>query len=48
MSGSVNAEVDNTRWILIMSETTLLKPYINVEGFHSIAVGSKYMTQTDT
>ena len=50
MSGSVNADDHNTRYVLMLSQTDFEdQPYvINTRVMHSIDVGRKYMTKTTT
>ena len=48
MSGSVNADDHNTRYVLMLSQTDFKDPPygINTRVMHSIDVGRKYMTKT--
>ena len=50
MSGSVNADDHNTRYVLMLSQTDFEDPPygINTRVMHSIDVGRKYMTKTAT
>ena len=50
MSGSVNADDHNTRYVLMLSQTDFEDPPygINTRVMHSIDVGRKYMTKTTT
>ena len=50
ISGPVNADDHNTRWVLILSQNDFEDPTygINTRVMHSIDVGRKYMTKTAT